>query len=46
MQLLGSLLELEVTRLVELNQGEAYLSQEKNLEKTPNPSPSINSSEV
>lgn len=45
MRLMGSLLEPEVTGLVKLSQGEAYLSQEKNLEKGPNPSPSTNSSD-
>jgi len=42
---MGSLLEPEVTGLVKLSQGEAYLSQEKNLEKVPSPSPSTNSSD-
>lgn len=44
MRLMGSLLEPEVTGLVKLSHGEAYLSQEKSLEKVPSPSPSTSSS--
>lgn len=40
MRLMGSLLEPEVTGLVKLSHGEAYLSQEKGMEKGPNSSPS------
>ena len=45
MRLMGSLLEPEVTGLVKLSHGEAYLSQEKGLERGPSPSPSTNSSD-
>ena len=45
MRLMGSLLEPEVTGLVKLSHGEAYLSQEKGLEKVPSPSPSTSSSD-